>query len=364
MVATGRKVFYLTIFCLSFFIFVLPLRPKNPLHSGRIFQAPETMSSFSIVLETENLATADLRGLMQAIDCLAAQTRSPTDANEVLIIDSGDIPAPVKTQLLAQYPWLTFTPAPAGTTYYQAKMLGAQIATGDLLLYYDSDCIYEPHWLETMLGTFAQDPEIQVVAGETRTRGVGPYGTAMALAYIFPQYSEAVKIFSCTHYYLNNVAFRRDFLLANPIPLDLPLYRGNCALHAKQIIARGGQIWRQPQARATHAPPNGLWHFYWRFLLIGHDLYWQQRLVQEMNLQVSGLGLERRDPTERGLSNKLRVLDDRFGKLIRSDRHHLFWLPFCLPVIAVSTGLIALGYQITRRHPHRLLDRFETSGLG
>jgi glycosyltransferase involved in cell wall biosynthesis len=334
------------------------------LHPSSFTPSPHPMSTFSIVLETENLATADLRGLTQAIDCLAAQTPPPTEANEVLIIDSGDIPETVKTQLLAQYPWLTFIAASEGTTYYQAKMLGAQIATGDLLLYYDSDCIYEPQWLETMLATFAQDPQIQVVAGETCTRGVGPYGTAMALAYIFPQYSEETKIFPCTHYYLNNVAFRRDFLLANPIPLDLPLYRGNCALHAKGIIARGGQIWRQPQARATHAPPNGLRHFYWRFLLIGHDLYWQKRLVKEMKLQVSGLGQERRDPTERGLGNKLQVLDDRFGKLIRRDRKHLFWLPFCLPVIVVSTGLIALGYQITRRHPHRLLDRFETSGLG
>jgi glycosyltransferase involved in cell wall biosynthesis len=322
------------------------------------------MSTFSIVLETENLATADLRGLIQAIDALAAQSPPPTQANEVLIIDSGDIPETVKTQLLDQYSWLTCIAAPAGTTYYQAKMLGAQIATGDILLYYDSDCIYEPQWLETMLATFVQDPQIQVVAGETCTRGIGPYGTAMAIAYIFPQYSEETDPVPCTHYYLNNVAFRRDFLLNNPIPLDLPLYRGNCALHAKQIIARGGQIWRQPQARATHAPPNGLRHFYWRFLLIGHDLYWQKRLLREMKLQVSGLGQERRDPTERGLSNKLQVLDDRFGKLIRRDRNHLFWLPFCLPVIAVSTGLIGLGYQITRRHPHRLLDRFETSGLG
>lgn len=322
------------------------------------------MATFSILLETENLATADLQGLTDAIDCLAAQTPSPQEANEVLIIDSGDIPDSIRTQLLTQYPWLTFHSAPEGTTYYQAKMLAAGLATGDILLYYDSDCIYETHWLTTMLTTFEQNPTLQVVAGETRTRGMGPYGTAMALAYIFPQYSEQTQLFPCTQYYLNNVAFRRDFLLTHPIPTDLPLYRGNCALHAKQIISGGGQIWRQPQARATHAPPNGLRHFYWRFLLIGHDLYWQKRLLQEMNLHISGQGQERRDPTDRGLSSKLQVLDDRFGKLIRRDRRHLLWLPFCLPVIAAAVSLITIGYQITRRHPHRLLDRFETSGLG
>ncbi|WNC31854.1 MULTISPECIES: hypothetical protein [unclassified Thermosynechococcus] len=62
-------------------------------------------------------------------------------------------------------------------------------------------------------------------------------------------------------YFLNNVAFRRQFLLDHPIPTELSLYRGNCLIHAHTLLQQGECIWRQPQARASHAPPNGLWHF-------------------------------------------------------------------------------------------------------
>ncbi|MBE9031133.1 glycosyltransferase family 2 protein [filamentous cyanobacterium LEGE 11480] len=317
------------------------------------------LPSFSIVVETENLATADLQGLLDAIDCLEHQDPPPSQANEILLIDSGDIPPPVKQSLQTQYPWLTIHQAPPGITYYGAKMLGAEIATGDILVYYDSDCIYEPTWLRTILQSFA-NPEICIVAGETRTRGIGLYGTAMALAYIFPQYSGQTQLQTGSQYYLNNVAFRREFLLENPIPTELPLYRGNCVIHAKQLTCDGITIWRQPQARATHAPPNGWTHFYWRFLLIGYDYYWQKRVLKELSLDVQSIGQEAKDPTESGISGKLKVLDDRVGKLIRSNPLHLLFMPFSIPVIFVSTMLILIGYRITKRHPHRLLKRFES----
>jgi cellulose synthase/poly-beta-1,6-N-acetylglucosamine synthase-like glycosyltransferase len=316
------------------------------------------LPSFSIVVETENLATADLQGLLGAIDGLAAQDPAPTTAQEVLVIDSGDIPESVRSQLSQQYPWLTIDPAPAGITYYEAKMLGAKMATGEVLVYYDSDCIYEPQWLRTILQSF-QDSQVQVVAGETKTRGIGIYGTAMALAYIFPQYSNQMQMQQSSQYYLNNVAFRREFLLAHPIPTDLPLYRGNCVIHAQELVKAGQIIWRQPQARATHAPPNGWSHFYWRFLLIGYDYYWQKRLLAERSLYLSSLGQEAKDPTKSGLVGKLKVLDDRFFKLIRSNPWHLFFLPLAIPIIFVSTLLIWLGYQITCRKPHYLLAKFE-----
>ncbi len=315
------------------------------------------LPSFSIVVETENLATADLQGLLDAIDCLAAQDPSPSQANEVLLIDSGDIPIPVKQQLQIQYPWLQIHKAPAGITYYGAKMLGAELATGKILVYYDSDCIYEPQWLGVMLRSFA--PEIQVVAGETRTRGIGVYGTAMALAYIFPQYSGQVGLQAGSQYYLNNVAFRRSFLLAQPIPIALPLYRGNCVIHAKQLTRDGVTIWRQPGARATHAPPNGWGHFYWRFLLIGYDLYWQGRVLQDLHLDVASVGQEAKDPTVAGFGGKLKVLDDRVGKLVRGNPWHLFFMPLGVPVIFVAVMLIVVGYWVTVWRPRVLLEKFE-----
>jgi glycosyltransferase involved in cell wall biosynthesis len=306
-----------------------------------------SLPSFSIVLETENLATADLAGLIKSIAALAVQDLPPTQANEVLLIDSGDLPPAIAQQLLAQYAWLTIHRSAPDLNYYEAKMLGASLATAEVVVYYDSDCLYQASWLRSLLSSF-DEAQIQVVAGETRTRGIGLYGTAMALAYIFPPYSEGENgLQPGSQYYLNNVAFRRSFLLAHPIPTDLPLYRGNCVIHAKDLVNQGVTIWRQPQARATHAPPNGIKHFVMRFLLIGYDYYWQQQLLRPFGKVAS-------DPTMNGWQGKRKVLDDRLGRLVRSNPWHLFWLPFSIPVILLAVLLILLGYLITKRQPDYL----------
>ncbi len=50
--------------------------------------------------------------------------------------------------------------------YYKAKMLGAQLVTGDVIVYCDSDCTYESNWLRTILATFSQGDNVQIVAGK------------------------------------------------------------------------------------------------------------------------------------------------------------------------------------------------------
>lgn len=304
------------------------------------------LPSFSMILETENLSNADIQGLAQAIAALAKQEPSPEEAREVILIESGDVPVELLHHLSDRYPWIKFHRAPDGTTYYQSKMLGAQLATGEVVVYCDSDCIYQPGWLRNLLYPFA-NPQIQVVAGETRTRGRGPYGTAMGLVYIFPQYSGEQGLSPTRQYYLNNVAFRREFLLSHPMPTELPLYRGNCLIHARHLTQTGATIWRQPQARATHAPPNGLSHFFWRFLLIGHDLHWQNQILQDEVRR----GYQ--EPVS-GAQGGFAVFRDRLHKLIRDNRRHLLYFPLALPIVLVSTLLIALGYWITRLKLHDL----------
>ncbi|MBN8564675.1 MAG: glycosyltransferase family 2 protein [Leptolyngbya sp. UWPOB_LEPTO1] len=304
--------------------------------------------NFSIVLETENLETADLAGLLRSLASLEAQDPPPTAANEVLLIDSGDIPETLLAQLCQQYPWIKVCPAPPGTEYYQAKMLGAELATGEIIVYYDSDCIYAPDWMRKILDPFSQ-PEIQVVAGETTTNGVGIYGTAMALGYIFPQYSGRTELTPGKSYFLNNVAFRRSFLLSHPIPTDLPLYRGNCAVHTHELVQSGVTIWQQPLAQVLHSPPNGLDHFFWRFLLIGHDYYWQKKLIPTAT---------NAEPTMSGIKGKLEIFIDRIRKMRDRDIRHLVFLPLSLPVVLISSFLIYIGYSITTQRPHYLLKKF------
>lgn len=319
----------------------------------------EALPSFSLVLETENLANAAIDGLAKSLDSLLEQSVSPTAANEVLIIDSGYVPGALLDQLRSRYPWLKVHQPPHSVSYYKAKMLGAALATGQVIVYCDSDCIYEPDWLLNLLIPFAQVDEIQIVAGETTTQGWGPYGTAMALTYIFPQFSKAKALAPTAQYFLNNVAFRRDFLLQQPIPIDLPLYRGNCVIHALGLRQQGYTIWQQPNARATHAPPSSLSHFFWRFLLIGHDYYWQNQLAAARNLDQlqAQTTLDDRAPTA-GFRGKLAIFNDRIRKMIQHDRRHLLYFPLALPIMLASVMLITAGYSITAFRSDYLLKRY------
>lgn len=308
------------------------------------------LPSFSLILETENLANADLNGLSKSLATLANQDISPAGANEVLLIDSGDTPTHILEQLCQQYPWIKVHQTQLGTGYYKAKMLGAELVTGEIVVYFDSDCIYEPNWLRSILTAFTQREDIQIIAGETRTQAKGAYGIAMALTYIFPQHSAQKTLAPTSQYFLNNVAFRREFLLNNPIPTDLPLYRGNCVIHARNLQERGYIIWKQSQAKATHAAPNGLSHFFWRFLLIGHDLYWQNRLLaKHQAAQKNAPALMSKT------KSNLQVFADRVGKIWAENSSQFIYLPLAIPIVFTALTLILFGYFITVLKPKYLL---------
>lgn len=317
------------------------------------------LPSFSIVLETENLANADLNGLSGSLASLASQDFSPTNANEVWLIDSGDAPVNLLEQLCEQYPWIKVHRVPLGTGYYKAKMLGAELSTGEIVVYFDSDCRYETNWLRNILTPFTQGDEVQIVAGETMTRGLGVYGTAMVIAYIFPPFSGEKSLTLTSGYFLNNVAFRREFLLKHSIPTELPLYRGNCAIHAHNLLEQGYTLWKQPQARATHAPPSSLSHFFWRFLLIGHDYYWQNTLLAQTHATKSSdlrlaAALRYRNSMS-GFKGKVQVFCDRLSKMLAYEPRHLIYLPFAIPVAFIAAALVAVGYIMTSVKPSYLL---------
>jgi hypothetical protein len=333
---------------------------------------------FSLILETENLAEASPQGLWQSLASLEQQSLSPRLANEVLIIDSSAQLPQFLNSLCDRYSWLSIHAAPTGTNYYQAKMLGAKLATGDIVVYGDCDCTYNSDWLLNLLQPFVLRDDIEVVAGETTTRSQGIYGTAMALAYIFPQYSGEEVLSPSPQYFLNNVAFRRDLLLYYPIPAELPLYRGHCVIHAHLLLHQGKTIWRQPQARSVHSPPNGLSHFIWRFLLIGYDYYWLQQLLNchplcalptrspnsepRLSLVLNHQGtLGKPIHPSPGFMVKVLIFIQRCSKMIQAQPLHIIYLPLALPIVLVAALLILIGYWLTASTPNYLLSIYRPS---
>lgn len=307
------------------------------------------LPSFSIVIETENLSVTEVAGLEESLDSLVQQSPSPSQANEVLIIESGDTPTDVLEHIQKKYPWVKVVFIESDIDYYDAKMEGARRATGEVVVYADSDCIYEPNWLRSMLAPFKAYSDIQIVGGETAIRGSGPYAVANAISYFFDGHSYSEDLYNSSTYFFNNVAFRRQFLVDNPTDHDLLLYRGHCVLHTRQLRGKGVEIWRQPRARAHHAPPHGLFNFFWRYLLIGRD-----NAVMRTLLPASAS-----TPAKRGRGTRLEKLSRRIKASVVMHPISAIWLPIALPIAAASLLLVWVGDMISRSRPDYLLRTFK-----
>jgi glycosyltransferase involved in cell wall biosynthesis len=321
---------------------------------------PGRVESFSILIETENLASADPGSLDRCLATLAEQDVSPERANEVLLLDSGTARPSFLDDLRARYPWIEVARVGEDSDYYDAKRRGAELATGEVVVFCDSDCGYDPGWLRHLLAPFAQSGDVQVVTGETSTPIDGPYGVAMALTYIFPPFSTDTDPRSAPAYDTNNVAFRREFLLRHPIPSNLPMYRGNHVLHARSLRAEGHTIWQQPLARATHPLPGGRSYFFWRFLLLGDEALTIARLSRA---SVDGDGR-----SSRPLGDALMCMAIAVGRIKRmlararavfsKDPRRLIHLPLAAPIAAVATLLYWVGLVTSLVRPGYLLSAY------
>ena len=102
------------------------------------------------------------RSMFLLANCLAALRRSSTYPHvEIIVIDNGDMPDPLKREIASfDVRTITFT----GPFNLSAKLnLGAQHARGDHLVFLNDDTeIITPDWLESML-EFSQMPDIGAV---------------------------------------------------------------------------------------------------------------------------------------------------------------------------------------------------------
>ena len=318
--------------------------------------------SFSIIVETENLASADLPGLFRSLDALEGQTLSPLLANEVLLVETGDVPEAVLVEIRSRYSWIRTQRIDASLEYYQAKMRGIELTSGEVVVLCDSDCWYNEGWLAAMLLPYAQEG-VAFLAGETSLAVDGAYGLAMALVYIFPRYTGRDRLAKTSGYFCNNVSFRRGLIEQFPIPGELPMYRGNCVIHAHQLAAHQHQIWQQPQARALHAPPNGLAHFTSRFLMLGYDALCVSRFAAnpaELSMEAPLRPL--RDLAVAGiiLANKLKTLVVRIGQVLKEDWRYGLYLPVALPICAAAIALYTMGLGLAYLRPAYWLNNRES----
>jgi glycosyltransferase involved in cell wall biosynthesis len=312
-----------------------------------------THPTFSLVVETANLSMADLDGLRQALESLSAQSLPLQHAAEVFLVDSGDVPEDVLQQMLSAFRWVRAKRLPRGTGYEELKMAGANAATGEVVVFADGDCFYERGWLAAILAPFS-NPSVSIVGGDTAIDSRSAYGLGVAIAFSFAARGYPPDLHVTNRYHMNNVAFRRSVLQSVPIPSRRPCYRMT-GLHVAALEAAGHTIWRQPAARSRHAPPNGFFHFMWRFLLFGHDGVAVPRLIAA---EARSLGRARNQHrTTLQLFKRWTVQSTvKVIEHFRRQPSRILSLPIVAPVVAAAVIFQAAGAVAGLLAPKRLLE--------
>lgn len=307
--------------------------------------AGSNQPTFSILIETANLAEADPAALRTCLDSIAAQGISPAEAEQVVLLDSGELASPDLPSLRRDYPWLSVRRVGADG-YGDVKAAAAEVGTGDVVVLCDADCRYEPGWLEHLLAPFAARQDVGIVAGETTTPVDGAFGLAMALAFVFPRASGETQLSPARWYWANNVAFRRTVLEEVPLPSGLPLYRGQTIPHGRLLRAAGHTIWRQPLARAIHVLPERS-ELLRRFFLKGHDAYTISQLLDDRSRRSFVGGMEPGPATLGRVRDALR----RARSVLAEEPRRALLLPVALPVVLL-VGVAYLAGAATARARH------------
>jgi glycosyltransferase involved in cell wall biosynthesis len=201
---------------------------------------PAVEPNVSVVVESYTHGEGS--SLARVTVALEAATSMGSDV-EVLVADSSGDPALV--QLLEnRFPAVRRCDA-TGLGYDEAKMKAAAAARGEYVLYLDGDCIPAPGWLEHHLRALRGGAD--ATGGFTRYDGdfVGAVESVLDFGFMLPAKR---RVLDC--YAFNNSGFRRDVLLAKPVPPG-PL-RCRCYPHAQLLRRSGSPVRMVPEARVRH----------------------------------------------------------------------------------------------------------------
>jgi glycosyltransferase involved in cell wall biosynthesis len=186
--------------------------------------------------------------LRRCLGALEGQTY-PRDLYEVTLIDNNSTDR--SRQIAGEFPRLTVLEEKIQSSY-AARNLGARRATGDILVFTDSDCEASPTWLAELASAFEAAGTLLVLGG--RRHATESYALSMAA-----DYDEQKVEYICSqpdprlHYgYTNNLAVRREvFERCGPF---VQVLRGGDTLFVNRVVEThgAGAVRHAPRAVLRH----------------------------------------------------------------------------------------------------------------
>jgi len=238
--------------------------------------------------------------------CLEALLRQdyPRSDYEVIVVDDGSTDGTADE--VSRY---TGSQSPAVRCVKQANQgpagarnHGAQAASGDILLFTDSDCSPEPDWISQMVGPLLADPGLAAVKGAYKTRQT-------SLAARFAQLEFEERYFKLGQQgdidFVDSyaAAVRGDiFREVGGFDTSFPTANNEDVEFSYRMARLGHRMAFNPRAIVYHRHPDTLWKYfkskfgraYWRMAVyksfpekIGSDSY----TPQSLKLQISAVFL-------------------------------------------------------------------------
>jgi len=209
-----------------------------------------TQPLVSVVVETvtarENSTTGSLADALAASFAALGRQTYPHDLIETIVVLDHEIDPRMADEVRGRYPAVKLVYSPEHN-YFAAKNAGASLASGSIVALLDADCAPAPDWVQMLVSGFESD--VAAVAGRTRYAGDSRFARTFSVPDFANVLEDAPGVAS--GFLVNNVAFRRDVLLAHPFETRIRR-NGGCYLLYHQLRAAGARIVYEPRAVVAH----------------------------------------------------------------------------------------------------------------